>query len=150
MINIRITFEVFIYCTWLVNFYQVITQTHYTHTQYICIRIHTHICTDTDTCIDTDRHTHTHTHTHTQKKKACSCHLHGHAYMPVHQAGTVSRCRANPPGDGTSAPQEASAHASRMKMWAPEVPPAPSTIVKHAQLGQLFPRSPLIGYPYHF
>ena len=136
-INIRITFEVIIYCTWLVNFYQVITHTIY---------IHANICTDTHT------YTHMHARTHKQKEKAYS-HLHGHAYMLVHQAGTVSRCRANPPGDGTSAPQEGSAHASRMKMWAPEVPPEPSTIVKHAQLGQLLPtfaRSPLIGYPYHF
>ena len=150
MINIRITFEVIIYCTWLVNFYQVITQTHYTHTIYMYTHTHTHMNRHRymHRYIQTDRQTHT--HAHTQKKKACSCHLHGHAYMPVHQAGTVSRCRANPPGDRTSAPQEASAHASRMKMWAPEVPPAPSTIVKHAQLGQLFPRSPLIGYPYHF
>ena len=148
MINIRITFEVIIYCTWLVNFYQVITQTHYTHTIYMYTHTYTHM--HRHRYMHRYRQTHTHTHTHTQKKKACSCHLHGHAYMPVHQAGTVSRCRANPPGDGTSAPQEASAHASRMKMWAPEVPPAPSTIVKHAQLGQLFPRSPLIGYPYHF
>ena len=143
----------------LSNNYTDTLHTHniYIHAYNIYTRTHTHICTDTDTCIDTDRHTHVHTHTHahihTQKKKACSCHLHGHAYMPVHQAGTVSRCRANPPGDGTSAPQEASAHASRMKMWAPEVPPEPLTIVKHAQLGQLLPtfaRSPLIGYPYHF
>ena len=71
-----------------------------------CIQIkHIHIYTYTyvRACI---YHIHTYIHTYKAKKKQILSLLSdGHAYprqIPVHQAGTVSRCNTNPPGDRTS------------------------------------------------
>ena len=78
---------------------------------------HKHIHTDRQTYIHTetltDRHIHIHIHarTHTlistQKTKPVAVsHLPRQAWIPVHQAGTVSWCWPNPPGEGTSTLQE--------------------------------------------
>ena len=58
--------------------------------------------------------------------------------MPVHQVGTPGhQCRQILLGTGL-APHRRAVHASRMMVWAPEVPPEPSTIARHAQLGICF------------
>ena len=85
----------------------------HTHT-HIHTHTHTHSHTHTITYTHTHILTYTHTHTHTHKSKAkpvatvytvMPTYVDKLEYLCTKQV-LLSRCRANPPGDRTSAPQE--------------------------------------------